>query len=397
MKVFVSYAWEDRPVAQAIELALRAQGHDVFFDRDALPAGEEYNIRIRRAIERSDLMVFLVSPQALDAGSYTLTELDIADKTWRHPSGRLLPVMLQPMRSAQLPPLLKAVTWLEAHGNVPATVADAVHRIALKRRRSRLRTAVVAALALTFVAGGAYLLWPDGSLPVELTARDGAPARLVAAGAFTMGDDEASPLREIHLDSFYIDQYEVTTERFAKFLKATRSVEPPEGWDTLDLAAGAALPVVGVSWHDAHAYCNWAGKRLPTEAEWEKAARGNDGRRYPWGDDPPTATRANFQNTAPEPYAGGLSPVGSFTAGTSVYGVHDLAGNAAEWVADWHAESFRRGDTRNPTGPPSGTGKVIRGGGRFDPADRITAMKRYFAAPDTRREDIGFRCARDAR
>jgi formylglycine-generating enzyme required for sulfatase activity len=397
LKIFISYAREDRAIAESIELALRAQGHDVFFDRYALPPGEEYNIRIRRAIERCDLMLFLVSPQALDAGSYTLTELEIAGKTWPHPGGRLLPVMLHRIASSALPPLLRSVTLLQTDGNVTATVADAVHRLALVQRRRRVRTLAVA-VSLLLVAGiGGYLFWNHGEPRSEVTGRDGAPARLIPAGNFTMGDDEESPRRLVYLDAFYIDQFEVTTARYARFLEASGQVAKPDEWDRLDLAHAAALPVVGVDWHDALAYCTWTGRRLPTEAEWEKAARGVDERRYPWGNAPPTADHANFGNTAPDAYAGGLAPVGQFTLGRSPYGVLDMAGNAAEWVGDWYSESFARGEVRNPPGPPSGNAKVIRGGGRFDPGERISATKRYSGNPGLRREDVGFRCARDTR
>jgi formylglycine-generating enzyme required for sulfatase activity len=396
LKIFISYAREDRAIAESIELALRAQGHEVFFDRNALPAGEEYNIRIRRAIERCDLMIFLVSEQALDAGSYTLTELEIAGAIWPHPGGRLLPVMLQRLPSSALPPLLRSVTVLQTDGNLTAAVADAVHRLALARRRRQLRTLLAVALALMIAGIGIALVRTYGEPRSELTGRDGAPARLIPAGGFMMGDDEESPRRQIHLDAFYIDQFEVTTARYARFLESTSQVAQPEDWDRVDPTRASDLPVIGVNWHDAVAYCAWAQRRLPTEAEWEKAARGADERRYPWGNAPPTADHANFGNTAPDAYAGGLSPVGQFEAGRSPYGAHDMAGNAAEWVSDWHSESFNPSVARNPTGPPSGTAKVIRGGGRFDPAERITVTKRYFGGPELRREDVGFRCARDA-
>jgi formylglycine-generating enzyme required for sulfatase activity len=191
-----------------------------------------------------------------------------------------------------------------------------------------------------------------------------------------MGDDEESPRRDVYLDAYYIDEFEVTTDRYAKFLAATGSSRPPDGWDALDLARGDELPVVGVDWNDASAYCKWVGRRLPTESEWEKAARGTDARRYPWGDASPTLDRANYQNASPEAYDGGLAKVGSHPAGRSPFGVHDLAGNASEWVSDWYSESFPVGDVRNPKGPEAGSGRVIRGGGRFDPPERLVATKR---------------------
>lgn len=397
MKIFLSYASQDRPIAEAINRALLDQGQDVFFDREDLPPGEEFHIRIRRAIEEADLFVFLVSEEAIDPGSYTLNELDIAEKQLRQASGRLLPVLLRPTAIDRLPAFVKSVTLLESPGNVAAAVADAVHRIDLKRRHALLVKAGLGVAAALVVAGGVWWYLSTREAPTELAGKDGAPLVLVPAGNFVMGDDEDSPRREVFLDAFYVDRFEVTTGRYAKFLAATGSAHPPEGWEALDLDRGDELPVSGVDWNDASAYCKWVGRRLPTESEWEKAARGTDERRFPWGNESPQLDRLNFQNASPEAYDGGLEKVGTHPAGRSPYGVHDMAGNVAEWTADWYAESFPVGERRNPQGPASGTSKVIRGGGRFEPAERMNATRRSYGAPDLRGEDIGFRCAQDAR
>lgn len=392
MRIFLSYASQDREVARAIERVLTEQGHDVFFDRDDLPPGEEYHTRIRRAIEAAHLFLFLVSPDAVDPGSYTLTEIEVAEASWRRASGRILPVVLHPTPLASLPPFVRSVTLLQAPGNLPATVAAAVDRFEAghRRRRSLALGASAAALALVTTIGWGLTHRPATA---EATGRDGAPAVLVPAGPFTMGDDEEIPARSVYLSPYYIDRFEVTAERFAAFMAATGRQGAPEGWEGLTLPADGELPVVGVSWHDADAYCRWAGRRLPTEAQWEKAARSDDARRFPWGDLSPTLDQANFQNASPLPYEGGLEPVGGRPAGDSPYGVADLAGNAAEWVADWYSDSGPAEESQNPVGPATGERKVIRGGGRFDPAERISSVKRYWASPDTRGEDIGFRCA----
>ena len=397
MKIFLSYASQDRDIASAINHALQHQGHDVFFDREDLPPGEEFHERIRRAIEQSDLFVFLASEHALDPASYTLSELEIAQRVIERPHGRLLPVVLEPVPVARLPGFLKSVTLLETSGDVTAAVAAAVHGIARRRRARRLTQAGLLGAGAVAVLAVVWLAMPPGELPRERTGKDGAPLQLVHAGPLVMGDDEHAPRREVFLDAFYIDRFEVTVGRYAKFLAATGSVHPPDGWEEVDPARGADLPVVGVSWHDAAAYCNWVGRRLPTEAEREKAARGSDGRRYPWGDASPTLEHANHLNTSPRAYDGGLHAVGTHPAGRSPYDVHDMAGNVNEWVADWYAESFPRDDVRNPKGPATGEARVVRGGGRFEPADRIAATRRYHAPPDLRADDIGFRCALDAR
>lgn len=397
MKIFLSYASQDRDVAQSIHRALLEQGHDVFFDREDLPPGEEFHIQIRRAIEGADLFVFLISENAIDAGSYTLNELDIAEKKLAQASGRLLPVLLQPMPLDRIPTFAKSVTLLQSPGNVPAAVADAVNRIAVKRRRARLGKMGGAALAVALIGAGIWFLRSTSEPAQTITGNDGAPLALIPAGKFTMGDDVESPQREIYLDAYYIDRFEITTGRYAKFLAATGSVNVPEGWESLDLTKGAELPVMGVDWNDVTAYCKWAQRRLPTEAEWEKAARGPDGRKYPWGDALPTLDHANHQNASAESYNGGLKNVGTHPAGRSPFGVDDLSGNVAEWVADWYTDSFPHSDRRNPKGPETGTERVVRGSGRFDPSERLIATKRYHAFADTRLEDIGFRCARDVR
>lgn len=394
MRIFLSYASQDREIARAIERDLTEQGHDVFFDRDDLPPGEEFHARIRKAIAASDLLIFLITPDAVDSGSYTLTEVGVAEHSWRRASGRLLPVMVRPTPLSALPHFVRSVTVLDAPGNVPATVADAVHRIDRARRRRRYLTVTATAAGLGLVAFAGWGI-THRAPATRLTGSDGASAVLVPAGTFLMGDDENSPLRSIHLDDFYMDEFEVTTARFAEFLRATGRSDVPDGWEEVNLAEAGELPVVGVDWYAAQAYCEWADRRLPSEAEWEKAARGPDERRFPWGNLSPTLDHANYQNASPTAYGGGLSPVGSHRAGDSPFGVADLAGNAAEWVADWYSESFPSGDTYDPGGPDAGERKVIRGGGRFDGAEGIAATMRYFASPDTRGEDIGFRCAVD--
>jgi len=393
MKIFLSYASQDIESAKAIYLALRDQGHSVFFDRAELPAGDEYHNRIRAAVEKSRLFLFLISLNAVDAGSYTLTELDIADKAGK----KILPVMLAKTPIEALPASIKAITFLQPDGSLPAAVAAEVHRIASSLRRKRLKQSL-AALFLAAIVVSMVLFAMRMRSRTEIVGSDGAPAALIPTGTFIMGDDEESPRREIFLDAFYLDRYEVTVARYAAFMKDTGNLKPPDEWHTVDLKNGSDLPVIGVTWQDASGYCRWAGKRLPTEAEWEKAARDNDERRYPWGNDPPTPERARYGKQSENPvYRDGVARVGSHADDRSPFGIFDLAGNVTEWVADWFSESFPEGDVRNPKGPDSGSSKVLRGASWYEPAERLGAAKRWHANPSTRNDGIGFRCARDVK
>lgn len=394
MKIFLSYASEDRALVEPLHLALCAQGHEVFFDREDLPPGDEYDMRIRQAIETSDLVIFVLSPYALDAGSYTLTELGIAQAAWEHPRGKVLPLVVRPTPLEEIPAYLKAVTLLQPQGNIAATAADAVHRIAVARSRGRFkRLAQIAALAIGVATVAAAIYFVVDRSPT--TGKDGTPAALVPAGSFEMGDDVHWVRHEVHLDAFYIDVYEITIARYAKFLHATNKAQAPDGGDQLRPEQGE-LPVTGVNWYGADAYCRWAGRRLPTSAEWEKAARGVDGRNYPWGDDEPSAERAGIVKAGDEfRHQGGLVNVGSRDAGKSPYGVHDLVGNAAEWVADWYAESGSL-NPHNPKGPETGTEKVIRGEARLLHPEGVYSTFRMHGSPDEGYENMGFRCARDA-
>jgi sulfatase modifying factor 1 len=235
-------------------------------------------------------------------------------------------------------------------------------------------------------------------LPAALTGKDGAPMVLVPAGEFTMGseqgDDDEQPVHRVSLDSFYLDTFEVTNGRFAKFVAAIQS-EPPWGFaDQETPVVQAEQPVRWVNWMDALGYCLWAGKRLPTEAEWEKAARGTDGRTYPWGNAPPTAAHAVFGLTEGDET---VSPIGTRDLGSSPYGVHDLAGNLYEWVTDWYDDAFyTQHSPSNPRGPVEGTTKVQRGGSYINSPYRLRSAFRTKGDPTEHAPHVGFRCAQDA-
>lgn len=238
----------------------------------------------------------------------------------------------------------------------------------------------------------------ESSPKADAVYLDEAPMVPIPEGRFWMGveeglglDDE-QPRHEVLVDAFYIETYEVTTARYATFLAATNRT-PPWLWRSVDLEIHGARPVIGVTWFDADAFCRWAGKRLPTEAEWEKAARGTDERRYPWGNSTPTAALANFAVGARFSYSQALMPVGRYVHAASPYGVFDLAGNVWEWVHDWYAGTYyQESPGYNPTGPESGQLRVVRGGSWSDMPNALLTYGRFQLAPDTRNSYAGFRC-----
>lgn len=224
----------------------------------------------------------------------------------------------------------------------------------------------------------------------------------IPAGRYVIGSRDGQwveqPEREIFLSGYRIDKYEVNFAQFYAFIAATGNRKPrlagylAVGSENLPAFMEPHHPVVGVSWLDAHEYCAWRGKRLPTEAEWERAARGGDGRKWPWGDEP-EAARANLVGA--EDGSEYTAAVGSFARDESPAGVHDLAGNAMEWVADWFQEDYYRGmPERDPVGPPTGDQKSIRGASWNDSLERARTTVRFKIYPEYRDVTIGFRCAK---
>ena len=225
-----------------------------------------------------------------------------------------------------------------------------------------------------------------------------APVVVVPAGEFQMGCTENLggcmvggmdlPAHTVVLSAFEIDKTEVTQAAYAACVAAGACTRP--SGKSYNPETKPTLPVTEVSWEQAARYCAWAGKRLPTEAEWEKAARGTDARLYPWGDAAPTCTLATFEGCSDGPL-----PVGSTPSGASPYGILDLAGNVQEWVGDYYSSSYyAAGPVHDPGGPGHGnSGHSVRGGGYAYDAWHIRSAVRLWD-PGAPTDDLGFRCAR---
>jgi formylglycine-generating enzyme required for sulfatase activity len=246
--------------------------------------------------------------------------------------------------------------------------------------------------ALLSIAKATTLALDTEALPdslVEITARQ-APMVLVPPGEFAMGANS------VYLDGFWVDKTEVTNAMYAECVQAGKC-SPPRSTrsNRRDAYFGNPIygdyPVIFVSWTDANDYCTWAGRRLPTEAEWEKAARGTDGRPFPWGSSEPWMGLLNHQTQDTD-------EVGSYPDGASPYGALDMAGNVAEWVADWFSDTYYANPpASNPLGPASGEYRVWRGGSWANTSsDWIHTYSRTGNPPVDASSGLGFRCARDA-
>lgn len=270
-----------------------------------------------------------------------------------------------------------------------------------------------------------------GDPPKSITGNDGAEMVFVPSGYFLMGSNEedlkkAAPEHRVYVDSFYMDKYEVTNGLFSKFLNAVSPSEDRDGerrnwvvirndletderaswWPTeiiyengvyKALEGYESYPVLTVSWYAADKYCRWAGKRLPTEAEWEKAARGGlKKKRFPWGNEIPTGGiifgKRWYDNHEPAP----VGPIGNYHP--NGYGLYDMVGNVWEWCSDWYDyRYYKKSPDKNPKGPASGMGKVLRGGSWYNDVYVLRVALRNFSPPFAVDDGVGFRCVMGAK
>ena len=228
------------------------------------------------------------------------------------------------------------------------------------------------------------------ALQQQVNAKEMVP---IEPGEFIMGDEEGGrdeePRRTVLMNAYQIDKYPVTNQEYKMFVDVSGHRTPAHWTSGTYPLDQADHPVANVSWSDAQTYAEWVGKRIPTEAEWEKAARGTMGQTYPWGD----AFRKDNVNSGND--YGGTTPAREFPGGVSPYGVFDMCGNVMEWVADWYYdEYYKTAPWDNPEGPPGGQYRSVRGGFYAGNKADVRCAARHWAPEVNMQDHIGFRCAK---
>jgi len=471
---FISYTHENTEFAVKLARHLRQRGVPVWLDQWNVPADEEWDRAITKALRGCSHCLVILSPPAIDSWV-------VREQVWqaKENGGAVISVLHQ---ACDVPEPLQDTPCVDFTGRDYRTALRQLLRHyfpnqeirvgywtdlqpALEKARDNLalfwRYTLLPLLwpgwlgpvvVLSLIAIGLFFYWtrdkaeptpaPSAetlavvqptSTPIPLPtpiitsvrATDGKVMVFVPAGEFLMGsaesdlaaNDDEKPQHTVYLDEFWIDKTEITTAQYQQCIEAGICTAPRStGVDfqqcvdagicpPLKTEEGVSLenlfPVVGATWDQANAYCHWVGARLPTEAEWEKAARGTDGRIYPWGN-VFDGTRVNFcdRNCVADnrdfAYDDGfryVAPTGNFPAGASPYGALDMSGNVWEWTADWYdANAYSTSAYKNPTGPEIGLQRVIRGGSWSYPSKSLRVARRHREVPTTSHENSGFRC-----
>ena len=305
--------------------------------------------------------------------------------------------------------VLTLSVWASAAGLSDSSDAASVNAVVLASSTALVETVPatlepVIPAATEIPATSVPTITPIPTLGVGSTmiGNDGMVLLYVPSGEFLMGasyDDVMGAVDEryqhpVTLDAFWIDQTEITNAMYAKCVSAGVCSEPKvkNSYSReyyYDGPEFANYPVINVDWNMANTYCGWAGRSLPSEAQWEKAARGVDGSLYPWGNDPADSSLLNYKENV-----GDTTEVGKYPGGQSTYGAYDMAGNVWEWVNDWHDQTYyKNSPTLNPLGPDAGQTRVLRGGSWLNSGYDVRASNRNDQAPTDFYNVLGFRCS----
>lgn len=367
--VFLSYSRKDSAFMRRLYADLTQAGLSVWIDEPGLEPGTPvWQQAIETAIRQSRCMVVVLSPDA-KASRFVNIEVAIADRRGQ----RIFPVLARGDEDTSVLFTLTTTQFADARTNY----AQAVRKTLLPALRKHLQ---FTPLPTTHAPTGSSWSLPTSPIAFEWVE--------IAAGEFNMGSDSSQdilaqateePQHRESVATFWMARVPVTVAQYAAFVEATGYSLPRP----LDLSNKAAHPITEVSWHDAQAFCRWAGVRLPTEAEWEKAARGIDGRIYPWGNNGPDEHVCNFNMNV-----GDTTAVGSYPSGASPYGVLDMSGNVWEWTQTKWRDNYTTPADNSAQGENS---RVLRGGSWGNPADWLRCACRDDHDPWRRLNGWGFR------
>jgi formylglycine-generating enzyme required for sulfatase activity len=458
--VFISYSHKDKPYVQRLKEALQKNGFEAWSD-EHIDYGDEWPRIIQKHLDECEAFIVVMSknsfesdmvqnevtrarekkknifPLLLDGDAWLIFQakqyMDVRDGSL--PTEKFYENLAQAtprnLPGSDAPPAPPAPVEVI----IPPAPKPSHRKIKAKQKRIII-IAAASVIGVGLLAGGVLLfnsisaapsalptltptIAPTSTVTMEPSATPIATTTsapeivehdtqmvLVPAGEFIMGSDvsreDEKPAHKVYLDNYYIDIYKVTNAAY-KLCVDEKACKPPIFLNSYlrPVYYGDTrydyYPVMAVDWYMAKTYCEWRGARLPTEAEWEKAARGTDGRSYPWGEDI-DQTRANYNNNDDPKFVGDTSKVGSYPNGASPYGVYDMAGNIWDWTADLYNEKYYASLPKviaNPLGPATGNYRVIRGGSWSSGASSLRSSRRSWNDPTNANIYIGFRCAQN--
>jgi formylglycine-generating enzyme required for sulfatase activity len=440
LRVFLCHSSNDKPAVRELYQKLRAETWvEPWLDEEELYPGQAWNMEIEKAVEAADAIIVCLSKGSVTKEGYVQRELrSVLDFADYKPEGTLY---VMPVRLEECEPPRRLRAWQYAdyfEGQRERAFqrllvslkrrADALGLMAEESDHGQIEEEIYKTLKpkvpvskpssifapRLFGLGGVILIglvfWgisalfnnqptanhPPGIGSTMISEKDGMVMVFVPAGEFTMGSDtgesDEKPAHTVTLDAFWIDQTEVTNAMYAKCISDGGCTPPSSSKSyTHDSYYGNLIyvdyPVIYVNWNQANAYCEWVGRRLPTEAEWEKAARGMDRGIYPWGNDAPKDTLLNYKSNV-----GDTTEVGKYPAGASAYGAYDMAGNVWEWVSSlyrpypYSADDGREGLTASES-------RVLRGGAWYDFDSDVRSADRNWDDPTYSNDNFGFRCS----
>ncbi|MCJ7435410.1 MAG: SUMF1/EgtB/PvdO family nonheme iron enzyme, partial [Anaerolineales bacterium] len=454
--IFISYSHKNKEYVHKLQEALQSKGFVVWID-DRIDYGDEWPMVIQDRLDECDAFILIATEDSYKS-KWVQKEVTRAQRTnkpffplllsgdpWLSiESTQYIDVTDNSLPTEKFYARLAGVTTRGAKSegtrwSEPAS--DAKSSPKPERSRLKINPVIIAIMAVGIIVTAALIpglskafkpeatLTPT-SLPTETLipapplsttpyptetamgipdeiVEQGAPMVIVPAGEFKMGSDsykaDEKPAHTVYLDTYYIDKYKVTNTFYKTCVDASVCA-PPKYMNSYLRPTYYGdpkydnYPFIAADWYAAKTYCEWRGARLPTEAEWEKAARGTDQRTYPWGEGI-DQSRANYNNNNETDYVGDTSKVDGYTSGVSPYGAYDMAGNVWEWVADLYDENYYSsllGTTKNPLGPTVGEFRVVRGGSWNSNSYSLRSSYRSWLNPANATIYVSFRCARPA-